>query len=400
MKQPTRWARSLSVASLSLVTLFGCASIIGLDDYTVAGQGGSAGQGAHAGKAGSTGSDAGETGEGGDLGQAGDTAQAGASSGGTAGKAGSSSGEGGEGGQVIELPPIVGCDGKTTFQPNNQIVTSCLIRAGCSPYTTPLRNISTCVTYDTQQALPGETCTRSATTCAEYEECEHVGIAGDDLCGGSKVTRCQGNIAVNCDNYAINQFTDCDALGGTCATYDYNGTIYADCKQDVSPDTNCVGETDDSKHFCHSSPGKDDLRYYCWEGEAYGQSCSSLAYCDGDQTIGDSSCYYNLPTCSGSSVTCKSNVANVCSDGSLLKYDCGSVGLTCGVTLGKDYCFAPGCKAADVDDNCTESCSTDGNKLNFCYGGAPFTVDCADYGFTHCESGEDDDGIPFAACRP
>lgn len=381
MKHPSRWARSIAVGSLSLTALFGCASIIGLDDYKVAGQAGQAG----AGKAG--------------AGEAGEAGQGGAPEGGAPEGGAPASGEGGAAGQPSEVPPIVGCDGATTFEPNEQIVTSCIIRGGCSPSFNPVRNISTCVTYDTQQALPGETCTRSATTCAEYQDCEHIGIAGDDLCGGTKVTRCVGNIAVNCDNYQVNQYSDCEALGGTCATYDYKGTTYADCKLDVTPDTNCLTETDDSKYFCHSGSAQ-DLRYYCWQGEAYGSSCSSLGYCDGDQTIGDSSCYYNLPTCSGSSVTCKNNIANVCSSGSLFKYDCGAVGLTCGITAGDDYCLAPGCKAADVK-NCTESCSDDGSQLTFCYGGAPYTVDCAKYGFSHCESDTDmDSGAVFAACRP
>jgi hypothetical protein len=373
MRHPSR-ARSLAVGSLSLVSLFGCASIIGLDDYTVAKPGG------HAGAAAGPSEEAGASGEAG-----------------TSGRGGAPhSGEGGEAG--LSAPAVVGCDGVTTFEPNPQVVTSCIVRAGCNPNFDPVRNISTCVTFDTQQALPGENCTRNATTCAEYQECEHVGIAGSDLCGGSKVTRCEGNQAVNCDNYKVDQFSDCDALGGTCATFDYNGVTFADCKLDVSPDTNCVGQTDDSKYFCHSSAGKDDLRYYCWKGQAYGSSCSSLAYCDGDQAAGKSTCYYNLPKCSGSSVSCKNNIANVCSNDSLFKYDCGAVGLSCGVTAGAEYCLAPGCKVADAKD-CTESCSADGSQLTFCYGGAPFTVDCADYGFAKCASDVDDQGVTFAACR-
>jgi len=364
------------------MALFGCASIIGLDDYKVAKPAGHAGASA----AGAPG----EAGEAGTAGTTGDAGQSGAHPNGEGGEAGTSA------------PAIVGCDGVTTFEPNSKVVTSCIIRAGCNPYFNPVRTISTCVTYDTQQALPGETCTLNATTCAEYQDCEHVGIAGDDLCGGSKKTRCDGNVAVNCGNYKVSQFSDCDALGGTCATYDYKGVTYADCKLDVSPDTTCAAETDENKYFCHTSSGKDDLRYYCWEGDAYGSSCSSLAYCDGDQTAGDATCYYNLPKCSGESVTCKNNIANVCSSsGSLFKYDCGAVGLTCGVTGDADYCLAPGCKAADVDKDCKESCSDDGSQLTFCYGGAPFTVNCADYGFSHCESDVDKDSeTTFAACRP
>ncbi len=396
-KPGLRVSRWVAVASLSLVTLFGCASIIGLDDYTVAGGG----------AAGSAGAPSGDAGEGGAPDQAG---SAGASNGGragasTGGRAGASTGGGpvGEAGEAgagpTPVPAIVGCDGVTEFQPVAEIVQSCILRAGCNPNFTPVRSISTCVTYDTQQALPGESCNLHSKTCADYEDCEHIGVAKDDLCGGTLKTRCQDNLAINCDNYQTDQFFDCNALGGTCATYTYsNNKVYADCKLDVAPDT-CTGLSDDTLFYCHAAAGKDDLRYYCWENEAYGASCSSLAYCSGDATAGDATCYYNLPTCAGSSTTCKNNIANVCSTGSLFKYDCGAVGLTCGITSGTEYCFAPGCKAADVDTNCEESCSDDGSELTFCYGGAPFTVKCADYGFTQCEAGTDDNDVPFASCR-
>ena len=370
MKSRERWgfARSFSVASLPLVSLFGCAQIIGLDEYTVAKPAGSAA----AGNAGS--------------------AAAGNAAGAT------NQGEGGEAGQANELPPALGCDGVTTFIPNAALVQSCIVRAGCNPDLVPVRNISTCVTYDTQQALPGERCTLNAKTCADYQACEHVGIAQDDLCGAGQETRCEGNLAVNCGNYATSQFSDCDALGGTCATYDYQGTTYADCKLDIAPDS-CAGMSDDTKFLCHRAKNEDDLRYYCWQNQAYGASCSDLARCDIDATSSNATCFYKLPTCSQSSVTCESDVDTVCSSGSLFEYDCGAVGLSCSVTAGSDYCLAPGCKAADVDTHCTESCSADSKQLTFCYGGAPYTVNCTDYGFNHCESGLDDDKQPFAACR-
>ena len=46
-----------------------------------------------------------------------------------------------------------------------------------------------------------------------------------------------------------------------------------------------------------------------------------------------------------------------------------------------------------------DSCSDDGTQLTFCYGGTPYTVTCADYGFTQCLAGKDDSGAPFAGCR-
>lgn len=388
--------RLVTLAPLALLTLFGCAQIIGLDDYTVAGTPGAAGKAGASGEAGSPG----------DAGEAGMTPV-----GGRAGSSGSS-GDAGSAGE-IDLPDIVGCDGKTELKPSANIVTSCILRAGCDPSFNPVRSISQCVTYNTQQALPGESCNLTSKTCKDYEACEHIGVAHDDLCGGTKTTRCDGDIAINCDNYSSgDRYFDCAALGGTCdlLTYDDTAaTVYADCVLDVAPDT-CVGATStDASYFCHSAAGQDDSRYYCWEDKAWGATCTGLAYCnDAAAGGGDATCYYNLPKCTGPAVpTCNNNVANVCSDGSLFKYDCSAVGLTCGITAGTEYCLAPGCTAADVDTKCEEKCSADGLSLTLCYGGAPFTVKCSDYGLTQClthtdTNGTDDDtsdDTVYAACR-
>jgi hypothetical protein len=261
-------SRVLLLAPLAMLSLFGCATIIGLDEYTVAkSSGAGTSPGGGAGKDGSS------------AGRGGGTGEAGASG------IGGESGESGNGGQSGggQLPPIVGCDGQTAFEPNEQIVRSCILRAGCDPTFAPVRTISTCVTYDTQAALPGEACNLTSTSCADFEACEHVGIAHGDLCGGSSATgtRCQGDLAANCGNYeGDDRFFDCAALGGTCGTFTYNGTLFADCKLDISPDS-CVGmPSTDAKAFCHSGGGKtDDLRYYCWGGQAFGASCSSVASC-------------------------------------------------------------------------------------------------------------------------
>ena len=83
----------------------------------------------------------------------------------------------------------------------------------------------------------------------------------------------------------------------------------------------------------------------------------------------------------------------------MFKYDCGAVGLGCSIADETEYCLAPGCRPADVDSKCVESCSDDGTQLTFCYGGAPYTVTCSDYGFTQCLTGTDDKDNTFAACR-
>jgi hypothetical protein len=373
---------------LSVLGVFGCAQIIGLDEYTVA-QHGSAGA--------SAGGGAGSAGKGDKAGESG---------------AGGQGGESGGGAGAGERPPLVGCDGKTEIEPNEQIVRSCILRAGCDPTFAPVRTISTCVTYNTQAALPGETCNLTSTSCADYEACEHVGVAHEDLCSAiSGGTRCNGDLAINCENYpGDDRFFDCAALGGTCGTFKYQDTLYADCKLDISPDS-CAGmPSTDAKAFCHSGGGKtDDLRYYCWDGQAFGASCSSLASCidtpsDGSSdpsAVGNASCFFDTESCNGpDSVSCSGDMATVCSGGSQFKYNCGSVGLSCSISGKNEYCLAPGCNAADVDVACQESCSDDGSRLTFCYGGAPYTVDCGDYGFKQCSAGTDpDSGRTFAACR-
>jgi len=352
----------------------------------------------------------------------------GSAHGGSAGE----SGKGGESGEGGSLPAAVGCDGETAFEPNEQIVRSCILRAGCDPTFAPVRTISTCVTFNTQAALAGESCNLTSTSCADFEECEHVGIAHEDLCGDeTEGTRCQGELAINCGNYEGNdRFFDCAALGGTCGTLTYGKVLFADCRLDISPDS-CAGlPSTDGKNYCHAGDGSNaDLRYYCWDGQAFGSSCSNLASCidtppqDGSNEggeagaggaggaggtgsgsgpeVGNASCFFNTDSCSGAdSVSCSGEVATVCSGGSRFKYNCGSVGLACSISGQNEYCLAPGCNAADVSVVCQEGCSADGSRLTFCYGGAPYTVECADYGFKQCASDTDpDSGRTFAACR-
>lgn len=398
-------SRAILVLPVVLLTALGCASIIGLDDYTVAGGGGRSGSAGNVGTGGRSGgngeggssADAGSppgTGQSGSVGEAGTTSGAGQTGNGDAGAAGGGG-----------LPHVVGCDGVTSFQPNEQLVRSCLLRAGCDPTFNPVRTVSTCVTYNTQAALAGESCNLNSTTCEDFENCEHVGVAHDDLCGGNKKTRCVGGLAVNCGNYTGgDRFFDCGAMGATCGTFPLSSTdptLYADCKYDVAPDS-CAGAPDsDTSTYCHSAAGQADVRYYCWGGQAYGNSCSAFATCqDSGTDPGQAGCFFDTQSCtSPATPTCNKGVATVCSSGSLFKYDCGSVGLSCAITSATEYCLAPGCKAADVDSGCTESCSLDGSTLTFCYGGAPYTVNCEDYGFTQCRSGVSDDGAPFAACR-
>jgi len=382
---PSRALRFASLAVLGLfVSLVGCGPDALSEDES-----GSAGAAA-----------AGRAGQDGNSGEGGERSD------------GGPGGEGGDGGSDHSLA-IVGCDGETPFEANAQIVRSCLLRAGCNPTFAPVRTISTCVTFNTQASLAGEACNLTSASCADFEACEHVGVAHEDLCGTqTSGTRCEGDLAINCGNNAdSDSFYDCAALGGTCGTLTSQDVLYADCQLDIGTDS-CAGlPSTDATHYCHSGGGKaDDLRYYCWEGQAFGASCSEFASCidtageggaGGAPELGNANCFFHTDSCQGGdAVSCNADVATVCSGGSQFEYNCGSVGLSCSITGQKEHCLAPGCNAADVDFVCQERCSDDGSSLTFCYGGAPLTVDCADYGFTHCASGMDaDSGRTFAACR-
>jgi len=408
-KRPLTVGRVLALTPFALLGIAGCAQIIGLDGYGVAG-----GAGGGGGTTSSGGGSGGNVNQGGKSGGGGKGGSAGSSVIGTGGEAGSSL-EGGASNAgaagALQTPAVVGCDGKTPFTPNEKILRSCILRAGCSPNfddSGPVRTISECVTKNTQAAFPGESCNLSSKSCADYEACEHIGIAHDDLCLG-KATRCDASgRAINCGNYTVDQFFDCPALGGTCTTYfdtSLNNT-FADCKQAIAPQT-CTGLSDDQSSYCHpGTGGKPDSVYYCVNSTAYGQSCGSLATCYDTTDTTDpkakpsASCYFNFPTCTGGdSATCSSGVAKVCSSGDLINYDCGSVGLDCAIKAGTEYCVAPGCTPTKVD-TCTETCGADGVTLNLCYGGAPYAVNCTDYGFAGCSaSTRKSDGLAFAACR-
>jgi hypothetical protein len=373
-KRGFRASHPLALVAASLITLAGCSQIIGLDGYSVASNnGGSSGTVGTAGTVGSAGT-------GGTVGTAGTGGKGGAV--GTAGTT-SVSGTGGEAGAPPAITAPLGCDGKTPLTLNDAVIRTCILRVSCDPFN-PVRSISQCVTNNTQDAFAGERCNLKSNTCADYQACEHKGIAGDDLCPSNKADTnyCSGNKAVSCgDVGAFSSWVDCIGLGGTaCGTYtDANG-VEADCKVAET----CTGDAD---YVC-SDEATPVYEYQCVAGQAYGFKCGDFAYCDTDST-GAAGCYLSAASCGADSTTCVGNVATVCAGGGQYEYNCGSVGLGCQVGTpdsagDTNYCLAPGCKPADVN-NCAEFC--DGTKLNLCYGGTQVAVDCTDYGFTGCLDG-------------
>ncbi|HEX3774975.1 MAG TPA: hypothetical protein VHV51_10955 [Polyangiaceae bacterium] len=397
--------RALALLPLTLLSALGCSQIIGLSDYDVApsgGSGGSAGTVSNAGSAnGGSGGKAGGSSAGSGNAKAGESAggEAGAlGEAGTGGSSGSSTTGGSAGSAGGPATGPLGCDGKTTFTLNDGVVRSCILRMGCDPFE-PVRSISTCVTNNTQDAFAGERCNLKSTTCADYEACEHNGIAGDDLCPSNRfgTDYCSGTKAVSCtEDGQFSSWIDCVGVGGTaCGTYVSGGVTVSDCLVNES----CVGTTP-GDYTC-STEATPLYEYQCTGNKAYGFKCGDFAYCD--DSSGTAGCYLTAQTCGADSTTCSTtNIAKVCSGGGEYDYDCGSVGLKCQVGAADadgdtNYCLAPGCKPADVN-TCAEFCN--GSKLDFCYGGAQVEVDCTDYGFTGCLDGLDngDELTSYATC--
>ena len=398
-----RAGRFVVLVPFTLLAAMGCAQVIGLGDYTVASDNGGAG------------GSSGKTGTGGKSGSAGKAfgGEAGAEEAGTGGKSGSGAGgssvigTGGEGG-TAPIAPAVGCDGKTPIDINAQVVQSCILRVGCSPFD-PVRSISTCVTNNTQDAFAGEKCNLQSTTCDEYSACEHNGIAGDDLCPEAKwgTNFCVGTKSVYCtQNGQFSSFVDCTGAGATgCGQYVDPTTPGSEVTACTLTNESCAGSL--TTDLVCSDEATPVYEYRCVGGKAYGSKCGDFAYC-GTDTNDEATCFLTAQSCGADSTTCSaSNVAKVCSGGGEYDYNCGSVGLTCNATgaatedTDTSYCLAPGCKPADLG-TCVESC--DGSKLTFCYGGAPVTVDCVDYNFSTCDTFStqaDADGNPgwsYAAC--
>jgi hypothetical protein len=145
--------------------------------------------------------------------------------------------------------------------------------------------------------------------------------------------------------------------------------------------TSCTST--DATESC-GGPGN-SYKYQCQDDIAYGLKCTNFA-ASCQESGGDVGCFYPLNNCTTEGVTCANDRATWCDGDSKATFDCGSVGLGC-ATSG-DYaddsgrqCAAPGCGSDDLA-KCEESCS--GTRLTVCYGGAPITVDCKDYGFTKC----------------
>jgi hypothetical protein len=342
----------------------GCANLVGLSDLEDEdAEGGSSGS--------SNWGQGGSSGKGGSLGQ---------------GAAPSEAGAGGEPNGNGGAPSARDCNGDA-FDINEQVVRSCLLYESCYPYG-PDTGISLCVTLNLQQAFAGRSCTKTAKTCEDVFDCTGVGFLDDDApfsCTDTS-SRCEDNYAVNCGrlNAILPHFIDCNTMGGTC---DIRPDGIADCVVNESCDQPDPGPGENYSSGCSG-----DHYYYCAGGKGYGYDCGNFAAdCVETESLGG--CYYSVSSCGANSVSCSGDTAVQCTNRERYQFDCGSVGLSCAVDPPYRYCLAPGCSPDDAD-TCEESC--DGSELTFCYGGAPVTVDCKDYGFATCREVEYD--VVYALC--
>lgn len=394
---------NLKLAFVLTLTLGGCSQILGIGDYDIdprlddneagkgAGGDGDAGEGASAAGA-AAGNVQGGTSQGGSsqAGDAGMGAAAGAAepmagAGGADAGAGAGGGGGGGGGTDSKFK---GCDG-TPFAGNEAIVRSCILRVGCQLWNYPENTISRCVSQNTQSTYEGTKCTLDAQSCADIAECEGTHDAEAFCATHAEGQYCDGNDVVNCYDDYLSFATACTKYGGTCNDFGVdlgNGDTVACALDQV---TTCT-ETDDTETCGGPANG---YKYQCQDDVAYGIKCSNFAASCQADSGGDVGCFYPLNNCTTEGVVCANDRATWCDGTSKATFDCGSVGLDC-ATSG-DYsgdsgrqCAAPGCTPTDVAD-CQESCS--GSKLSFCYGGAPVTVDCKDYGFKTCVEYTGDD---------
>jgi hypothetical protein len=407
----SKFSQRILVGWSTLALAAGCSQILGLGDYDIdpklhgAGGGDSGGEPGDAGKPSAGSKPSGGSSSGGEPSSEGGGGTGELPGGGSAGEPGSA----GAGGSAEPDAKFLGCNG-TPFEGNEAILASCILRVGCQPWAWPTDTISRCVSQNAQATYEGTKCTLDATSCDDITACEGLHIETefcDDKAPGSY---CNGDELVTCGDYP--HAKDCVKYGGTCHDFgvDLDG-LDTTVACSLPAVTTCAATT--AAQECGGPSNA--YAFQCQGKIAYGSKCNNFA-ASCQEVGGDVGCFYPLNTCSVEGVSCANDRATWCDGDSKAVFDCASVGLGC-ATEG-DYtldsgrqCAAPGCEAADIA-KCKESC--DGTKLTICYGGAPVTVDCKDYGFAACNEYTydlcdgtstmndciyTDDVIPFAQCE-
>jgi hypothetical protein len=231
-------------------------------------------------------------------------------------------------------------------------------------------------------------CNEGATSCADVEACSGVAREPTDTCAGASGWRCEGDVAIRCDGepYSV----DCARLGGTCDLFEstevteYRFPCKAPAPSTCSPD-------DPTSYTC-----ADKYSVSCIDGKSYGTDCTAWGATCIEPTPGYATCSTTKANCDApETASCVANAVQYCdSDGRLGVYDCGPAGATCAPGA---YCLSPGCTTADADA-CEESC-IDETHAQACVGGAPYVIDCTDYGFKACITYTDSTSMtPYVEC--
>jgi hypothetical protein len=255
-------------------------------------------------------------------------------------------------------------------------IQSCVLLRACFPVgASPISNtVSQCVTYDEPHRNAGLSCsTVTNAGCADMAQCFGNGFDFSSDCASNEISaKCVGNKAVICgvDSLAgVNEYYDCDISGGTCTVLDgdsgvpnYAGCVVVSSCSDPPQTTECSGTA---------------YAYTCIAGKGFGQNCASRS--ETCETRASSACYFHDTPCGATLTTCDTatGVISVCANGYEDTYDCSNSGLGCALDSSNNgYCLAPGCTPTT---QCSPSCDADGHTIHLCIGGAPLTVDCANF---------------------
>jgi hypothetical protein len=287
------------------------------------------------------------------------------------GEAGSSDGGGGdaEAGAAPNCAAFVP-PAQATF---TQLVETCVLAISCDPFVFPV-SLSDCISNDVLRATGSYACLSTISDCTGWYNCQGDRFATINECPGF-ASFCDGNnVAFDCSDGSPGLVTDCTKQGGTCATYtDSNALVHADCVV-VPTCTNVDGGVQ-----CSSN----NQAIACIGGAGFGLNCTAVdSTCQAEDFVGQS-CLPNGTACTTpgtSSCSGATSLSTCTANDQGFTYDCSRAGGSCTTGDGGAGCVAPGCSLAS---NCTESCDGD-HTLSVCVGGAPFTVDCTEYGFTSC----------------
>ncbi len=277
----------------------------------------------------------------------------------------------------------------------DDLVQGCVMAESCGPpdqnwfFDVPLWQ---CMTFNYIGSRPTYSCLTTAKTCTDYFACEHTRAATLQECpngapDAGSYGKCNGSLAITCNGQGKGYVEDCsqNAFGGTCTTL---GGLLSLCQ--VVP--SCNG---DGGQQCSGN-----TLFFCFQGKGYGWNCRPEEVCGTNN--GDTNCFFaQTTTCSApGKTTCgANNQVQACADDSqLFVEDCTAMGATCATDdAGIGRCVSPGCTPGAAA-TCSESCASDGHTINTCVGGAPYTVDCTQYGFNRCAQSKDTGGTLYTYC--